>query len=197
MENKKLAIDLALRSLLKIEKERPLSLFYIFDRLAGRGNALWFILLSLPFCFPFDLFFLKIPVGVILAFLGLRYAFAKNLWWPTTILAKKILYPTLESMILKLLVGLDILQKVIYPRWISFSQQAFVRKLSGIVVFFLGLALAFSPPILLPLMSAFPIFCIGLGLLEDDGLMLILGYLFALFCFISCLALGYNFDFKH
>jgi hypothetical protein len=162
----------------------------IFSRLAGRGYAALFILLSLPFCLPLQIPGFSTPFGILLAFLGLRFAFAKRLWWPRFVLEKKLKAKHVATVVRKSIPVVKWLQKALHPRLLILTKAPILHRLHGIVIFFLALFLSLPLPIpMTNMLAATPIVLIGLGLLEDDGVCILAGYCMALVALAAVLAL--------
>ncbi|MCE5317312.1 MAG: exopolysaccharide biosynthesis protein [Parachlamydia sp.] len=156
----------------------------LFSIFAGKGYAALIILLSLPFCLPIQIPGFSTPFGLILAFIGLRIAFGKRLWWPKWLLEKEISGQALQKAVSKSMGFVKDLQKIVKPRLETLTANPILRRLHGILIFLLALLLSLPLPIpLTNMLAAIPILCIGLGLLEDDGVALLVGYGLALVCF--------------
>ena len=67
--------------------------------LKWRGFPLFLILFSLPFCLPIQIPGTSTPFGIALAFMGLRVAFGKKLWWPKSWLERDVPHETLNKII--------------------------------------------------------------------------------------------------
>lgn len=183
----------SLQSLLKAaEESETLSVKTIFSLLAGKGYAALFMILSLPFCFPIQLPGVSTPFGMALAFLALRYTFAKHLWWPERILKKEISSKNVSSITQKAIQGVVLLKRIVHPRLMFLTQNPFFHRLHGIIIFILSFLLLLPLPIpFTNMLTALPIFCIGVGLLEDDGYFIILGYVLAGICLAVFTELAY------
>jgi hypothetical protein len=175
------------------EQRKTIKLKEIFEILAGRGYAALFVILSLPFCIPIQIPGVSTPFGLLLAFLGLRHAFAQRLWWPQWILEKEVSSEKTRHLMEK---GIHFFEK--HKKFLSFdrlkfvTQNALFHRINGILIFFLGLLLSLPLPIpMTNLLSAVPILLIGIGLLEDDGLFILLGYFLAFVCFFVFILLFY------
>lgn len=185
----------SLQWLLKVAEEvSTLRLGTIFEILAGKGYAALFIILSLPFCIPIQIPGFSTPVGLILAFLSLRFTFAKHLWWPKRILDKEISSLNVSLVTLKAIQAAEFLKKISRPRLSFLAQNAVFHRMHGLIIFTLSVLLLLPLPIpFTNMLTALPIFCIGIGLLEDDGIFILIGYLFAFIClamFIGLFLLG-------
>lgn len=149
--------------------------------LSGKGYAALLIVLSLPFCIPIQIPGLSTPFGVILAFLGLRIAFAKRPWLPSWILEKNIKTSVVQNLVKKTIQIVKYMQKVLDQRLVFLTQSPVFHRLNGIIIFFLALLLSLPLPVpFTNLLAAIPVLCIGLGLLEDDGVFILIGYFFTL-----------------
>lgn len=155
----------------------------IFHLLSGKGYAALFILLSLPFCLPIQIPGFSTPFGIILSFLGLRFAFAKKLWWPKWILEKEVSSQNVEALSNQAIRVMKKTEKILKPRLNFLTDNWFIHRLHGLLVFILAIFLSLPLPIpMTNLLSATPILFLGLGLLEDDGVFILLSYLFAIAC---------------
>jgi len=158
----------------------------IFKILSGRGYAALLIILSLPFCFPVQIPGFSTPFGILLAFLGLRIAFAKRLWWPKWVLEKNLSSKSVSKLMTKTMKVVHAMQKILHPRLLFITRNPLLHRLHGLLVGVLGVLLSLPLPIpMTNLLSAFPILCIGLGLLEDDGMFVLIGYFSACICFTA------------
>ncbi|MGZ3632754.1 MAG: exopolysaccharide biosynthesis protein [Parachlamydiaceae bacterium] len=185
------SLDILLK---KANDSTTIELRTIFNILAGKGYAALFILLSFPFCMPIQVPGFSTPFGSVLGFLSLRYIFAKRLWWPEWILSKQFSGKVIAKMTEKTIHIVKAFKKVSRSRLTILTQNAFLHRLHGVVIFALSLLLLLPLPI--PgtnMLTALPILCLGLGLLEDDGLLIIAGYLLAALClgmFLGLFLLG-------
>lgn len=178
-------LDSAFESILENASDHSLSMRQICDLLVDREDAVLMVILSFPVCFPITLPGLCEPVGLVLAFLGVRMAVRKHMWWPDWILGKKVPSSWLKMVIVKAQHVSKNLQKVMRPRLTILISHPVWRQIHGILICCLSLLLALPLPI--PFINTFaaaPIFILGLGLLEDDGFAIILAYLLAVLCFI-------------
>jgi hypothetical protein len=148
----------------------------VVRRFEGRVYTLFLVLLSLPFCQPIALPGLSTPFGMVISFLGLRYALRKKPWIPQFVLNTKI-QPFFFSKILKL--GGSILarlEKLLHPRWDWMFTFHVTQFLSGWAIFICGCLLLLPLPVpfsnLLPAMT---VILLAASLAERDGLTLVLG----------------------
>lgn len=165
--------------------QEKLKIGTLFEILAGRGYAALLILFSFPFCLPLQIPGVSTPFGLILAFLGLRLAFGKKLWWPKWILDKELSSENVHKIVEKLLKLLQHEKMFpLKPRLTVFSKNPFFHSLNGMLIFFLGAFLSLPLPIpFTNLFSAIPLLCMGLGLLEDDGVLILSAYVLTLIGF--------------
>lgn len=182
----KMPLTKLLHSLLLAADGQPISLRRICDILSGRGYGMLVTLFSLPFCLPVTIPGTSTLFGLLLAFLGMRVAFAKHPWWPSWILDKVVSFEGLHLVVSKMLVVANVLQKVLKPRLVVLVVHPVIHRLHGLLIFVLSLLLALPLPIpLTNILTAVPIFCLGLGLLEDDGVAVIVAYVLAFVCFAA------------
>jgi hypothetical protein len=181
----------SLRHMVAVAKEQNgIKLEQVFHILAGRGYAALLIVFSFPFCFPVTIPGTSFPFGAVLAFCGLRIAFAKHLWWPEWILNKTLTPAQIEDVVNKATRGLTYLQKVLHPRLCVLTQNPWLHRFHGCTIFVLAVLL--SLPIPFPfsnMICALPLLFFGLGLLEDDGYAIIIAYVLACLCLIAFMAL--------
>lgn len=190
MAEKRSFVDILEDILVSTKNKETIQVRDIFSRLAGRGYAALFILLSLPFCLPLQIPGFSTPFGILLAFLGLRFAFAKRLWWPRFVLEKQLKSKHVAAVVRKSIPVVKWLQKILHPRLLFFTKTPLMHRLHGLIIFFLALFLSLPLPIpMTNMLAATPILLIGLGLLEDDGVCILAGYLMALIALIAVLAL--------
>lgn len=182
----KMSLTNLLHSLLLAADGKAISLRRVCDILSGRGYGVLVTLFSLPFCLPVTIPGLSTPFGLLLAFLGLRVAFAKHLWWPNWILDKEVSFEVLQVVVSKTLAVASVLQKVLKPRLVVLVLHPVVHRLHGLLICVLSLLLALPLPIpFTNILTAVPICCLGLGLLEDDGAAVIVAYVLAFVCFAA------------
>ncbi len=176
----------SLQWILHITSEMPFTrIGTIFDILAGKGYAALFIILSLPFCIPIQIPGFSTPFGLVLAFLALRFAFAKHLWWPKWILEKEISSHKVALVTLKTIQAFEFLKKISRPRLIFLTQSIVFHRMHGCIIFILSVLLLLPLPIpFTNMLTALPIFCIGTGLLEDDGIFILIGYFLTFICLV-------------
>lgn len=167
-------------------KNSPISVRKILDILSGKGRYVILVLLSLPFCQPIQIPGFSTPFGLAIAFLGLRIAFGKQVWLPSTLLSKKISSSTMQKLTKNALWLIQKITPLVHPRLTVLCEARGMNRFNGLLMAFLGLALALPLPIPFSnLIAAWAIFLIALGLSEDDGLFILFGYL------LSILTLGF------
>jgi len=187
VENEQDSIVISMQLLLEsIKGSDKTKIKEVFKLLAGKGCPMLIVIFSLPFCIPIQIPGFSTPFGVILAFLGLRIAFGKKVWWPNWILEKELQTKHIEFCGEKVIQMIQMFKKFLHPRLLFLIQNHFFYRLHGILIFILAILLSLPLPIPFSnMLAASPIFLIGLGLLEDDGLLIILGYCIALICFLA------------
>lgn len=179
-------LEIAFDSILASSAGQPISMRQICKLLANKGYAVILVILSFPVCFPITMPGICEPIGLIMAFLGLRIAFRKDMWWPEWILAKQVPYNWLKTVIEKARVVFKALQKVMRPRLSFLVTNPILQQFHGLLICVLSLLLALPLPIpLTNTFAALPIFFLALGLLEDDGAVIIVSYILSLVCFIA------------
>jgi len=161
----------------KTIKSENIAIREIFSSLAGRGYAVLLILLSFPFAIPIQIPGFSTPFGLIMAFLGLRIAFGKQLWWPEWILNREIPSASIAKLIDRLIAFFESDKMHFLKPRLQLFLHPFFHYFNGMLIFLLALILALPLPIpFTNMLTATPILCIALGLLEDDGLFIAIGY---------------------
>lgn len=179
-----------LNDLVSLAQSYPLSVKVIMEVLAGKGQAVLLILLSLPFCQPIQIPGFSTPFGIVLAFIGLRIAFGHRAWFPRALLEKEISYRILKQMASFAIKISEKLSFLIFTRWEWMVNNPILQVIYGLIITALSLLLALPLPIpFTNLLAAYPILAFGLGILEDDGVMILIGYLLSLLCFSVFMAL--------
>lgn len=172
-------------------KHKSLSIAEIIRFLSKKGRPLIITLLILPFCQPIQIPGLSILFGILIALIGLRMVFRKRIWLPKTFLKKNIPTNVLNRMTEN---GLGFLRKIkpwIHPRLSWLCRSPFIESVNGLMIFFLGILLAFPLPIPLSnLAVAWSIFFIAFGVLEDDGLVILMGYFISVLTFLFFVLIG-------
>jgi hypothetical protein len=177
-------LSVALHELATLAPHERLHLRDLFETLAGRGHAALLVVLAFPFCLPVPLPGLSVVFGVILAFVGLRIAFARRPWLPRWILARPLRREILVGLANRLASFEKRTSRMLRPRIVYLCRDVRMHRVSGIVIAILGALLALPLPIpFTNIPAALPILLLGLGLLEDDGLFVIFGYATAFFAF--------------
>ncbi len=187
------SLEESLRQLKAVSHEN-LSFGKLVGIFKGRGFPLFLILFSLPFCFPITIPGTSAPFGLALAFMGLRIALGKKMWWPKAWLKKEISSEHVKKIVEWAEWGHSKIKKFVHPRLTFLSQDSRWHHLHGVVIFVMALLLAL--PIPLPftnMICALPILFLGIGMLEDDGLFILLAYIIsflALTLFTGLVVLG-------
>lgn len=163
----------------------------ILTILSKRGIEALLIIFSIPIPIPgiSNLF------GLILAILGVQFAFGSKLWVPKWVSKRKINSQHLKLFIEKTKDALDALHKVIHPRLPFFIQNPFMSKVNAILICLLAFIVAIPIPIpLTNILFATPILAMALGLLNDDGLFVLIGYIIVLIDFFVLRGLYHYFS---
>lgn len=162
-------------------QDRYLSVKTILQVLSGKGRPLLLIVLSFPFCQPFQIPGLSIFFGLMIAFIGIRIAFGKHLWIPQSFLSKKISSKTIGKITRKSLRLIGKMKRWVHPRLDWMCYHPIMPFMNGLLLFVLGILLALPLPIpFTNLLTGWSLFFLSLGLLEDDGLMILFGYILSL-----------------
>lgn len=150
----------------------------VLKRFEGRVYTLLLVLLSLPFCLPITLPGLSTPFGIVIAVLGLRYAFKKEPWVPNYLLKLKI-NPGFFTMVLK--IGSAVLyriEKILHPRWDYLFRGSLIQFFAGFLIFLSACVLLLPSPFPFGnMLPALAIILVAAAMAERDGLTLILGLL--------------------
>lgn len=178
-------LDQSLQELLEMGKNENVSLGDICRVLAGRGYAVILIIFSLPFCLPVTIPGVSTPFGLLLAFMGLRIAFRKELWWPKYILDKEISGHTVVKVVMQMQIVGKKLKKFLHPRMMWLVSHPLAHICHGLLI--VAMSLLLSLPLPIPFtntFSALPLLFMGFGLLEDDGVFIVISYILASFALI-------------
>lgn len=167
------------------QKQSSLSLAEIVGDLSGKGRFILLLVLSVFFCQPLQIPGMSVPFGLVIAFIGIRMVFEKQVWLPKKILAKNVSAKKIQKIIEKFLKILKKLRRFLHPRMRWLSEHKVMKVVNGCVIVFLGLGLALPLPVPLTNIAAgWAIFFLALGLLEEDGIFVLLGYVGTLGTFL-------------
>jgi hypothetical protein len=148
----------------------------LMDRLQGRVYTLLLVLLSLPFCQPITLPGLSTPFGVVIALLGLRFAFRQHPWLPKRLLKTSIPNRLLHRVLEGSARILNTLEKLLHPRLSWLFGYPFTQFLSGAAICICGLLLLLPLPVPFSnLLPALAVILIAAAMSERDGVMLLAG----------------------
>ena len=197
MKNPESSFVIVLKKILLMTYEtQTIQVKDIISTLSLKGYATLLVLLSLPFCSPLQIPGVSTPFGVLIAFLGLRMMFGKELWLPQFLLDKTMSSLTVSKVIHYVLKVVNFLQKFLKERLSHLATSLVFEKFTGFVIFILAIFLSLPLPIpLTNFFAAVPIVCLGLGLLENDGVMILIGYFLAFICYLT-FALLFIFSFN-
>jgi len=169
-------IEDSLSLLMEKAKEGPVTIGTISEILSGKVRTLLLMLLCLPFV---EIVGLAIPAGLLLAYIGIRYALNKWVFLPNFILRKKISSKLLTKAVNMILRVLKKIEPLTRPR-LSFHKRRSQRIFTGLLVALMGLVIALSPPVpASSILACLSIFFIGIGMFNDDGVFVIIGYFFS------------------
>jgi hypothetical protein len=176
------------RFLLEKAKKERVSVHTLLTVLDGKGRVLLLTFLSLGFG---QIPGISIFLGLFISYLGLRIAMGRSfVWMPKRLLHMKIPSYFLNKVLRQILHLLKFLKKWSYSRYVWATERSSTRVTNGLMISFVGLSFALSPPVPLAGFIAFiAIFSISIGLLNDDGIYIIVGYICAIFYFALTLFL--------
>ena len=163
-------------------EDRELTLGELMDQLEGRVYTLLLVLLSLPFCQPLLLPGLSTPFGVVIALLGLRFAFRQHPWLPAKLLRTPLTAKFIPAVLRGSAKILRTIERLLFPRLTTVFDFHLTQFFAGAVVCICGLLLLLPLPIpfsnMLPALTV--ILCAS-AFSERDGLCLgIAGVMFGL-----------------
>ncbi len=169
-----------LRGLLTLADGKPISLGAVLDALKERGDALFLLVINIPFIVPMPAFGLSTPVGIIVILMGWCVMRGRPLWLPQRMRKLEIGPATLLKVVNTALWFTGKIERVTKPRlgflfWPGFSHLIALEL--AVAGFSLGLPL---PIIGTNFIFAIVIIPLALGLLERDGLMVLLAHVIAL-----------------
>ncbi len=136
------------------EESHDLTLGDLMERLEGRIYTLFLVVLSLPFCQPIPLPFLSTPFGVVIALLGLRFAFRQHPWLPERLLATRLTARFLPLVLRGSARLLRFFEKFLHPRLTWIFEYRATQFLAGSVIFLCGALLLLPLPV--PLSNTVP-----------------------------------------
>ena len=169
---------------------------YVEDLIAtfgSRSHGLLIIFFSVPFLQPIPLLGLSTPLGLIIAVLGILLSLDRRPWLPKKLLRKHLSAKLITSCCKYLIKLLDKSEKLIKPRFGSFSSLRLVTIFNGVLITIYALLLSLPLPI--PFTNSVPAYFLvfnAIGWLEKDGLILILSYLIAFGGFIFFAGVGFG-----
>lgn len=161
-------------------REKDVTLQELSEHLEGRSLLLLIFLFALPFCQPIPMLGLSTPLGLLLAFLGWRMMWGKELCIPHRFRSVKIphkFFPALLSGAGRLLKWIE---RHLRQQWTGLVAHPWTYRICGANLLFCALLLALPLPI--PFSNFFPALPIVLSmaaLIESDGKMLFRAMLMA------------------
>jgi len=165
----------------------------LMNRLEGRVYSLFLVLLALPFCQPISLPGLSTPFGLVIALLGIRFAFKKKPWVPKRLLKTRIPDKFLPSLLRVSGRLLGWFERLLHPRMTYLFDFHVTQLVSGLAIACCGAVLLLPLPIPFSnMIPALPILMIAWSISERDGVMLSAGFVAFLFnlIFFGMLLLG-------
>lgn len=180
-----------LTHLLKVARGRSLTLGQTLDMLRERGDAMFLILITIPFVIPLPAFGLSTPVGIAVALMGICVFRGTRLWLPRKLRDRTLSFTALERVTKAARWLISPFEKFMRPRWPIFFWPGMIH-LIGIELIIAGGALALPLPIIgTNFIFAIVILPLALGLLERDGLFVLIGHMIVLLEITAAIALWY------
>lgn len=173
--------------------DRPARLGDVIAALQERAYALLMILLALPFLPPVSVPGSSTPLGLLIAAIAVQLAAGRLPWLPQRFLNWSLppgFFSKLVNVTLRLVKAIE---KVLHPRWLALTANAWWRGCHLIMIVVAALLLAL--PVIFPFTNMLPgwtIMLLACGLLERDGVVIVAGYamLVVTTVFFALLALG-------
>ncbi len=177
--------------LLEAAKGQPMTLGHALDMLKERGDAMFIILITIPFIIPLPAFGLSTPVGVAVALMGICVFRGTRLWLPRKLRDREISYTTLQRVTGAARRLISPIEKLMRPRWPIMFWPGMIH-LIGVVLMIAGGSLALPLPVVgTNFIFAIIILPLSLGLLERDGLFVLIGHLVVLLEIVLALVIWY------
>jgi hypothetical protein len=178
-----------LRGLLTLADGKPVSLGAVLDALKDRGDALFLLVINIPFIVPMPAFGLSTPVGIIVILMSWCILRERPLWLPARMRKLEIGPATLLKIVNAALWFTGKIERVTKPR----LEMMFWPGMLHLIALELAIT-GFSLALPLPIPGTNFIFAIiiiplALGLLERDGLMVLLAHVIALIETVIAVAL--------
>ena len=158
--------------------DADLTLGELMGRLKGRVYTLLLILLAAPFCQPLALPGVSTPFGIVIALLGLRFAFRQTPWLPQRLLNTKLSSRFLPIILRASSRLLTWIERLLHPRMTWLFEYRITQFLAGTTIFICGLLLLLPLPI--PFSNLFPaltVVVMAVSMAERDGAMLVVGWI--------------------
>ena len=187
------ALSADMKALAEHCRDRSVRLAEVVEVLHGRGYRLLVVLVCLPFLTPIPFPGLSTPIGLIIAFVGLRLALGQKPHLPRRLMEKE-LPPRILLKVLgassRLVAAFERFSK---PRLQFFYRHAAFQCIGGALIALCGLKLLLPVPI--PMSNFFPGAAAALlaaGSFEEDGLVFLAGMTMfvASIAYFSLLAFG-------
>lgn len=156
--------------------DQPTSFGALLESLKDRGTAVLITLLAAPFVLPLPLPGLSIPIGAVIAILGLRFGFRRKPWLPGFLMRRPIQPATLAAIVRAVERVARPLERLLTPRWLFMCTGA-MHVMAGFAIFIAALVLL--PPFPMPGINALPclaVILLALGTMENDGIAVVAGY---------------------
>jgi len=153
-----------------------LSIYDLIAAMRGRVFALGILLFALPNIFPMPP---GIPAacGAVLMLLGGQLAFGNDrLWVPRFVGRRTLTRESLRNLANRSVPWIRKFERFSRPRLDSLTTPL-VNRITGIVIFILGLVLLMPFPFLGNVPPGFAACILGLGLVERDGVIVLIGFI--------------------
>lgn len=136
-----------LLALAEAEEHHDLTLGGLMNRLEGRVYTIFLLLLCLPMCQPIPLPGLSTPFGVVVALLGLRFAFRQHPWIPQRFQSLQLTAKFFPAVLRGGARVLGLIEKLLHPRMTTIFDHRAAQFVAGLVISFCGILLLLPLPI--------------------------------------------------
>lgn len=136
-----------LLALAEAEEHHDLTLGGLMNRLEGRVYTLLLILLCLPMCQPIPLPGLSTPFGIVVALLGLRFAFRQHPWIPRRLQSLQLTAKFFPAVMRGGARVLGVIEKLLHPRMTAIFDHRAAQFVAGLVISFCGALLLLPLPV--------------------------------------------------
>ena len=180
-----------LRELITLADGKPITLGRLLVELKDRGDALFLLVINIPFLIPMPAFGLSTPVGIVVMLMGWCIWFNRPLWLPRWIRNLQISATQLERIVNATLRVTGKLERVIKPRMGVMFWPGMLH-LAAVELALAGFALSLPLPI--PgtnFIFSVIVVALAVGLLERDGLFILIGHFISLIEIVIAIVVCY------